>query len=71
MYYIGWIVIIFVIDGIIYLYINGKLLEIIIVEDDYYLVKSIFWIGDKVKIEVFLENGKYKVKVEICISVFL
>ena len=68
LHYTGWTATTPVTDGIIHLYINGKLSETITAEDDYYPVKSIFRTGDKVKIEASSENGKYKAKAETRIS---
>lgn len=68
LHYTGWTSTTPVTDGIVHLYINGKLEETIIAEGDYYPVKSIFRTGDKVNIEATSENGKFKAKGETYIS---
>lgn len=68
LHYTGWTATTPVTDGVVSLYINGKLSETITAENDYYPVKSIFRTGDKVSIEASSENGKYKAQAETCIS---
>ena len=69
LHYTGWTATTPVTDGIIHLYINGKLSETITAEDDYYPVKSIFRTGDKVKIEASSENGKYKAQLHKSVAI--
>lgn len=66
--YTGWTATTPATDGIVHLYINGKLAETITVEEDFYPVKSIFQPGDKVKIEASTENGAYRAEAETCIE---
>lgn len=68
LHYTGWTATTPVTDGIVRLYINGKLAETITAEGHYYPVKSIFRTGDRVNIEASAENGEFTAKAETRIS---